>query len=169
MKKNLIMVLIGVLLVVVCFFLFIQSNVSVQEKICNAIKKAEFGCEKVLHIDLQTNLVFYQNDTNLMFAIVDDTIQKGRHVRGFINLEGFKNAGAIFDWQGTESESEDHYILYGLASDEVKSIIIESEGSSQPNKIYIGEGIWLWYLELETKMNLPIAIKALDESGNVLN
>lgn len=169
MKKNLVMVLIGILLVVVCFFLFLQSNVSVQEKICKVLKKADFGCEEVFHIDLQTNLVFYQNDTNLMFAMIEDTINKVRHVSGFINLDGFKNAGAIFDWHGTESESEDHYILYGLASDEVKSIIIESEGNTQPNKIYIGEGIWLWYLVLESKMKMPIIIKALDENGNLLN
>ncbi|MGY3715911.1 hypothetical protein ACWE42_10340 [Sutcliffiella cohnii] len=104
-----------------------------------------------------------------MFVIMDDAIKKVSRVIGFINLEGFKNAGAIFDWRGTESESEDHYILFGLASDEVKSIIIESEGSSQPNKIYIGDGVWLWYLELETKMKLPIVIKALDENGNLLN
>ncbi|MGY3715910.1 hypothetical protein ACWE42_10335 [Sutcliffiella cohnii] len=47
MKKSLLMMLIGVGLIVVCFSLSLQSAVSGQEKICNAIKKADFGCEKV--------------------------------------------------------------------------------------------------------------------------
>ncbi|TQR20464.1 hypothetical protein [Psychrobacillus vulpis] len=72
-------------------------------------------------------------------------------------------------WSGSISPPNGLPMLWGLATDNIKSIVITSENDIQPNKLKIQDNLWLWYAPINTdKLNMPIMMKAYDEKGNIL-
>ncbi|WP_096153285.1 MULTISPECIES: hypothetical protein [Bacillus] len=170
--KNKVTIVIGIALVVgVLSFFMLQNAQSLEKMLCSQIIKEDSECLKIFHVDNQSNLVVYQNNTHIMIARMNESYSKVENLSGGVGFQSFKETGDSFLWQGSEYSTDESPKIYGLARDEVKSIIIESEGNKQPNRIYVGDGISLWYVELtdSNRLNLPITIKAYDEKGELLN
>ena len=169
--KKIVTIVIGVAFIVGVLSFFMSPAQSFEDTLCNRIVKLDSACSKVFYVDNQSNLVIYQNDSYIRVAKMNESLSKVEELAGGFNLHTFLNAGDFLNWSGNEYSSGEPPVISGLARYDVKSIIIESEGNIQPNKIYVGDGIWFWYVELidSEKMNLPITIKAYDEKGEQLN
>ena len=169
--KNRVVIVIGVALIVGVMSFFMSPAQSFDDTLCNRIAKLDSACSKVFYVDYQSNLVIYQNDSYIRLAKMNESFSKVEELAGGFNLHTFLNTADFLNWTGNEYSSGEPPVISGLAKYDVKSIIIESEGNIQPNKIYVGDGIWLWYVELidSEKLNLPILIKAYDKNGEQLN
>ena len=170
--KRIVTIVIGVALIVgVLSFYMSPTSQRFEDKLCNQIAKLDSACSKVFYVDNQSNLVIYRNDSYLMLAKMNESLSKVEDLAGGVDLQSFLNASDFLIWKGNEYSSGESPMISGLARYDVKSIIIESEDNIQPNKIYVGDGIWFWYVELidSEKLNLPITIKAYDKNGEQLN
>jgi hypothetical protein len=73
------------------------------------------------------------------------------------------------DWRAKNNVQKDFSVIYGFAEDEAKTIDINSEGNRQPNRFFVRDNLWVWYVTLQTdKVKLPVKITVYDADGQII-
>lgn len=73
------------------------------------------------------------------------------------------------DWRTNNKVSKDFSIIYGFAEDDAKTIVINSEGNIQPNRFFVRDNLWVWYITFQKdKVTLPVKVTVYDADGQII-
>lgn len=146
---------------------------SLEERICEKVK-AQFGdCKRIILFDTSSNLVFAESSSGIIPVL---TNKEFTDVKKFIypemDFQEFKEEkeerGPI-DWRAKNNIQKDFSVIYGFAEDEAKTIVINSEGNIQPNRFFVRDNLWVWYVILQKdKVKLPVKITVYDAEGQII-
>ncbi|OEH91957.1 hypothetical protein [Bacillus solimangrovi] len=167
MKKMLLLLLITMLALVGCQK---KEPLTFKDKLCVLVSHADESCQIAYHFDAEVPLVFYENDQkDLMVAILNDAGNKALEITGAPQLFKQIEDGELFTWHGSEVTDQSVALIYGLADDSVQSVVVESEGNIQANRIRIDGDLSLWYVaNKDGQLTMPIKVKAYGEGGNII-
>ena len=155
----LLIILILVLFVSLVFSLVSNSS-SLEVKLCNELSKDGVICTEVIFIDNNNDLVFFKDENNLRYAIVNDNLSVVNVGVGILDLNELTPNDPLI-WQASNT------LLWGFAKEEVQSILITGDNDIQPNKIRY-HGVWLWYHSYEGEVKLPVLLNAYDKDGTLI-
>lgn len=164
-RKFIIFISLGIILLI--YLNFFYSARSFEERVCNEIVKFDNDCEKIYHVDLDSKIIFYKNNSGIMFARTDDNLLDVVEVHGKLSSELIGSSSKTFEWLGNSSSN--FSIIWGFHRNEIRTILINSENNTQPNRIKIGENLWLWYSVFnKDELNMPIKVTAYDNEGKII-
>lgn len=135
----------------------LNSSSTFHEKICEDISKKGVTCTEVLFIDNNNNLMFFKENQNLRYAKIDDDLNIVEVGVGIIILNEFPYDNIPLSWVSSANT-----LLWGLASEDVQSILINGDKDIQPN-MFKFDGVWLWYQFFEDGVKFPVLINAYDK------
>lgn len=158
--KNIVLLLLILFLIISVGFLLVYNSSSLEEKLCKEFSKDGVNCTEVVFIDNFNNLVFFKDESNLRYAIVNDNLSLDEVGRGILDLNEF-SANPPLVWQASNT------LLWGFSTEDVQSIIIAGDNEIQPNRIRY-QGFWLWYQAYEGEVKMPVIINAYDKEGTLI-
>lgn len=139
------------------YILFFYSPPTFNEKTCNDLGKKGVNCTEILFIDNNNKLIFFKNQKSIRYASIDDDLNIVEIEETFLKLnELLESNNEPLSWIASDR------LLWGLASEDVQSILITGENNIQPNKVRV-DGIWFWYQTYEDNVKLPVLINAYDK------
>jgi hypothetical protein len=179
MSKKIGLVALCLGIMVIIYFLFsdpTSPNIpasSLEERICEKVT-AQFGeCKRILLFDADSNLVFAESSSGIIPVL---TNKEFTDVKKFIypemNFQEFKEekeeTGPI-DWRAKNNVQKDFSVIYGFAEDKAKTIVINSEGNIQPNRFFVRDNLWVWYMTFQKdKVKLPVKMTVYDADGQII-
>lgn len=154
----------GLLFILLLFifsgFLLVNNSSSLEKKLCKELSPDGVNCTEVVFIDTFNNLVFFKDESNLRYAIVNDDLSVVKVETGVLDLNAF-SANDPLIWQASNT------LLWGFATEEVQSILITGDNDVQPNKVRY-QGVWLWYHTYEGEVKLPVLLNAYNKEGTLI-
>lgn len=148
-------------------------TVSLEKRICERVS-AQFGdCKKILLYDTTSNLVFAESSSGIIPVLTNsDFTEFKKLIYPMMDFQEFKEEkeerGPI-DWRVKNNVQKDLSIIYGFADDKAKTIVINSEGNIQPNRFFVRDHLWVWYVTLHNhKVKLPIKVTVYDADGQTI-
>lgn len=181
-------ILIAVLflgLVVITYFWETQPNQSVhsaitsipttplEERICEKVSEQFGDCKNILLFDSHSNLVFVESSSGIIPVSTNPTFTDfKKFIYPGLDFQEFKEEkverGPI-DWRVENSVQKNYSVIYGFAEDDAKTIVINSEGNVQPNKFFVRDNLWVWYVTFQKdKVKLPIYITVYNAKGQLI-
>ncbi|MEH7749555.1 hypothetical protein V7659_31820, partial [Neobacillus drentensis] len=146
---------------------------SLEESICERVK-TEFGdCKKILLFDANSKLVFAENSTGIFPVLTNKEFTKfNKFIFPMMDFQEFKEEkverGPI-DWRAKNNVQKDFSVIYGFAGDDAKTIVINSEGNIQPNRFFVRDNLWVWYVTIQKdKVTLPVKVTVYDSNGQII-
>jgi hypothetical protein len=189
MSKNILIAALCIGIIVETYFLAtrlisptqpsISSNhliptVSLEKRICEKVS-AQFGdCKKLLLYDTNSNLVFSESSSGIIPVLTNKEFTEfKKFIYPMLDFQEFKEEkeerGPI-DWRVKNNVQKDLSIIYGFAEDKAKIIVINSEGNIQPNRFFVRDNLWVWYVTLhKEKAQLPVKVTVYDADGQIIN
>jgi len=146
---------------------------SLEESICERVN-AQFGdCKRVLLFDANSKLVFVENSTGIFPVLTNKDYTKfNKFIFPMMDFQEFKEEkverGPI-DWRAKNNVQKNFSLIYGFAEDEAKTIVINSEGNIQPNRFFVRDNLWVWYVMIQKdKVKLPVKVTVYDSNGEII-
>ncbi|MDR7001429.1 hypothetical protein [Neobacillus niacini] len=148
-------------------------STSLEERICEKVT-VQFGdCKKILLFDTNSNLVFAESSSGIIPVLTN---------KGFTDFKKFifpmmdfqefneeKEENGPIDWRAKNNVQKNFSIIYGFARDDAKTIIINSEGNIQPNRFFVRDNLWVWYVTFQKdKVKLPVKVTVYDVDGQII-
>lgn len=174
--RNILLIAAFALTVVVIYFIaarpsptkpIIIPSTSLEESVCEEVS-AQFGdCKRILLFDAQSHLVFAESSSGIIPVLTNNEFTDfKKFIYPILDFQEFKEEiqerGSI-TWQADNNVQKDFSIIYGFAEDNVKTIVITSEGNRQPNKFFLRDNLWVWYATFpKDKVKLPVEIEVYD-------
>lgn len=155
----LLLILISLLLISLVFSL-VNNSSSLEIKLCKELSKDGVNCTETVFIDNNNDLVFFKDENNLRYAIVNDDLSLVKVGLGILDLTEFTPNDPLI-WKASNT------LLWGLATEEVHSILITGDNDMQPNKVRY-HGVWLWYHAYDGEVKLPVLLNAYDKEGALI-
>ncbi|HWO95605.1 hypothetical protein [Fictibacillus gelatini] len=182
MKKFLLVFFSVSLIVLVCFVIFRPSTTvkvktlrptsTLGKEICVRLSKQSGSTLKRTFADVQSNLLFCENNTGVMPVLTNKELTEVKKVFHELDFEEFKEEqveNGYLTWQADRFPKEKFSMISGLASDKVKNIAIKSEHYNQLNRISISDNLWFWYVTFhKSKLKLPPKVISYDAKGHIL-
>lgn len=150
------LLLVLILISLGALYLF-NSSSTYHEKICKDISKQVVTCTEVLFIDNSNNLMFFKENRDLRYAKIDDDLNIVKVGKGKIITNDFLTYKMRLSWVSSSGT-----LLWGLATEDVHSILITGDNDIQPNMVKF-DGILLWYQFFEDGVKFPVMINAYDK------
>ncbi|KLT15584.1 hypothetical protein [Neobacillus vireti] len=146
---------------------------SLEERICERISAQLGDCKRILLFDAKSNLVFAQSSSGIIPVLTN---------KGFTDFKKFiypemdfqefkeeKEERGPIDWRVKNNVKKDFSIIYGFAEDDAKTIVINSEGNIQPNRFFVRDNLWVWYVTFQKdQIKLPIKVTVYDTDGQII-
>lgn len=158
--KNIGVLLLIVLLFISLGFLLVNNSSSLEKKLCKELSQDGVNCTEIIFINTFNNLVFFKDEINLRYAIVNSDLSLVKVETGILDFNGFSANNSLI-WQASNT------LLWGFATEEVQSILITGDHDIQPNKIRY-QGVWLWYHIYEGEVKLPVLLNAYNKEGTLI-
>ncbi|MGV3464026.1 MAG: hypothetical protein ACO1OT_01875 [Heyndrickxia sp.] len=193
MMKKLLLALLGLGLIVLLYFTVLrpantpkketntpeERNATIEEsptiyegKLCAQLSNQSDVPAKIEFIDVKSNLVFCKNDIGFMPVLTNKDftdVKKAFHALDFQEFKEELVERGYITWQADSVPKENFSMLSGFATDKVKTLVINSEKNIQPNRFFIRDNLWFWYVTFpKAKVNMPIKVTSYDEKGNIL-
>ncbi|KQL50524.1 hypothetical protein AN964_22975 [Heyndrickxia shackletonii] len=193
MYKRLFFILLGLVLIALIYFTVISpattpkersstteknnsaieaSPTKYEDKFCAQLSGQSDVPAKIDFIDVKSNLVFCKNDLGVMPILTNKEftdVKKAFHALNFAEFKEELVERGYITWQADNFPKEKFSMISGFATDKVKTIIINSEDNIQPNKFFIGDNVWFWYVTFhKDKVNMPIKVTSYDAKGHNL-
>jgi len=179
-KKGLVAVLCIGLLVVIYF---LQSRFSVpashtipatslEESICDKVS-AKFGdCKRILLFDTTSYIVFAESSFGIIPVLTNKEFTDfKKFIYPMMDYQEFteeKDERGPIDWR-TDNIQKNFSMIYGFAEDAAKTIVINSEDNIQPNRFYVRDNLWVWYVTFQKdKVTLPVEVTVYDANGQTI-
>lgn len=148
-------------------------TISLEKSICEKVT-AKFGdCKQILLYDVQSNLVFVESSSGIIVVLTNKEFTEFKKIIGIMDFQEFKEEkterGPI-DWRAKKNVQKNFSIIYGFAESPAKSIVIKSEGKIQPNRFFVRDNLWVWYVTLPKEtLTLPVNISVYGEDGQIIH
>lgn len=193
MMKKLLIALLGIGLIVLLYFTVLHPATTPKEKtntteesktsiegsptiyegkLCAQLSSQSDVPAKIVFIDVKSNLVFCKNDIGVMPVLTNKDfteVTKAFHALDFQEFKEELVERGYITWQADSVPKEKFSMLSGFATDKVKTLIINSEKNIQPNRFFIHDNLWFWYVTFpKAKVNMPIKVTSYDAEGNNL-
>jgi hypothetical protein len=149
-------------------------TISLEKRICERVS-AQFGdCNKILLYDTNSNLVFVESRSGIIPVLTNsDFTEFKKLIYPMLDFQEFreeKEERGPIDWRVKNNVQKDLSVIYGFAEDKAKTIVINSEGNIQPNRFFVRDHLWVWYVTLhKDKVKLPIKVTVYDTDGQIIN
>lgn len=179
MKKNILIAVLCLGVIVVIYFFAstptspIIPTTSLEKSICERIS-AQFGdCKQILLYDSKSNLVFAENSSGIIPVLTNKGFTDFKKIiypeMDFQEFSEEKVERGPIDWRVNNKVSKDFSIIYGFAEDDAKTIVINSEGNIQPNRFFVRDNLWVWYITFQKdKVTLPVKVTVYDADGQII-
>ena len=148
-------------------------STSLEESICERVKTQFGDCKRILLFDANSKLVFAENSTGIFPILTNKEFTKfNKFIFPMMDFQEFKEEkverGPI-DWRAKNNVQKDFSVIYGFAGDEAKTIVINSEGNIQPNRFFVRDNLWVWYVTIQKdKVTLPVKVTVYDSNGQII-
>jgi hypothetical protein len=180
LRKYILIAVLGLGVIVFVYFLVspptsppIIPTTSLEKSICERVS-AQFGdCKRILLYDSTSNLVFAESSSGIIPVLTNkDFTDFKKFIYPEMDFQEFKEErverGRI-DWRAKSNVQKDFSIIYGFAEDAAKTIVINSEGNIQPNRFFVRENLWVWYVAIQKdKVTLPVRATVYDSDGQII-
>ncbi|HLO12258.1 MAG TPA: hypothetical protein VK190_08500 [Pseudoneobacillus sp.] len=182
MSKKFLITILCVGLIVIIYFLTLCTTkpasptiptTSLEERICERVS-VQFGdCQKILLFDTNSNIVFAESSSGIIPVLTNkDFTEFKKFIYPMLDFQEFKEEkeerGPI-DWRADNKVRKDFSVIYGFAEDEAKTIIINSEANVQPNRFFVRDNLWVWYVTFQKdKVKLPVKVTVYDANGQII-
>jgi hemolysin-activating ACP:hemolysin acyltransferase len=182
-KKTLVAILCLAIGLVIYFGAFRPANpvntaittmptTSLEESICERVT-AQFGdCKKILLFDTHSKLVFAESSSGIIPVLTNNEFTEFKTFIAPMDFQEFreeKEERGPIDWR-VDNVQKDFSVVYGFAENDAKTIVINSEGNVQPNRFYVGDNLWVWYLVFQKeKVDLPVEVSVYDDNGQMIS
>lgn len=170
MRRKILVVLFWVGIAAVVYVSLSRPSPSMEEKVCAKLT-AQYGqdCKKVIFIDGNLHLVFAEDDSGIMPVLMDKGFTEIIKLIHPLDFQEYKEHNRSIIWQADNKLQRDLSMIIGFASNDAKSIIINSEEGIQPNKFFVRDNLWFWYVTFnKNKITLPVDVTAYDEKGHIV-
>ena len=143
-----------------------------EESICERVA-AQFGdCKKILLFDTNPNLVFVETSSGILPVLTNKEFTQFKKFIPIMDFQEFREEkvekGPI-DWRAKNNVQKDFSIIYGFAEDDAKTIVINSEGNIQPNRFFVRDNLWVWYVTFpKDKVQLPVKVTVYNANGQII-
>jgi hypothetical protein len=147
-------------------------STSLEERICERVS-AQFGdCKKILMFDTNSNLVFTESSSGIIPVLTNKGFTDFKRFIPMMDFQEFneeKVERGPIDWRAQNNVQKDFSIIYGFAEDDAKTIVINSEGNIQPNRFFVRDNLWVWYVTFQKdKVKLPVKVTVYDADGQII-
>ncbi|MDR7001395.1 hypothetical protein [Neobacillus niacini] len=146
---------------------------SLEERICERVL-AQFGdCKKILLFDPNSNLVFAESSSGIIPVLTNKRFTDfKKFIYPMLDFQEFneeKVERGPISWQAENNVQKNFSVIYGFAEDDAKTIIINSEGNIQPNRFFVRDNLWVWYVAFQkNKVKLPVKVTVYDADGKII-
>ncbi|RST76098.1 hypothetical protein D4T97_004725 [Siminovitchia acidinfaciens] len=168
MSKKMLVALFWLGVVGVVFISLSRPGPSLEEKICARLTAQYGDCQNIIFFDGHSNLVFAESDLGIMPVLMDKELTEIVKVIHPLDFQEYKEHNRPIAWQADNNLQKDLSMISGFADNTAKTIIINSEGGVQPNKFFIRDNLWFWYVTFKNKVILPADVTAYDEKGDIV-
>ncbi len=139
------------------------------ESICERLAEQYGDCEKIIFIDGTSNLVFADSEIGIIPVLMSKGFTEIEKVINPLYYQEYREENKPMSWQATRKLQKDLSLISGFSSDDAKTIIINSEGNIQPNRIFIRDDLWFWYVTIpKNEVILPVDVTAFDVNGQMI-
>ncbi|WP_144555124.1 hypothetical protein [Bacillus sp. X1(2014)] len=146
---------------------------SLEESICERVKTQFGDCKRILLFDANSKLVFAENSTGIFPVLTNKEFTNfNKFIFPMMDFQEFKEEkverGPI-DWRVKNNVLKNFSVIYGFAEDTAKTIVINSEGNIQPNRFFVRDNLWVWYVTFQKdKVTLPVKVTVYDLNGQII-
>lgn len=151
----------------------IIPTTSLEERICEEVS-AQFGdCKRILLFDTNSNLVFTESSSGIIPVLTNKGFTEfKRFIYPILDFQEFneeKEERGPLDWRAENNVEKNFSVIYGFAEDDAKTIVINSEGNIQPNRFFVRDNLWVWYVTFQKdKVKLPVKVTVYDANGQII-
>lgn len=147
-------------------------STSLEENICERVT-VQFGdCKKILLFDRNSNLVFAESTSGIIPVLTNKEFTEFKKFMPIMDFQEFKEEKAErgpINWRAANHVQKKFSIIYGFAEDDAKTIVINSEGHIQPNKFFVRDNLWVWYVTFpKDKVTLPVKVTVYNADGQMI-
>ncbi|MED1469223.1 hypothetical protein [Bacillus salipaludis] len=146
---------------------------SLEGRICEKVS-VQFGdCERILLFDTNSNLVFVESSSGIIPVLTNKGFTDfKKFIYPMLDFQEFneeKDENGPIDWRVKNNVQKNFSVIYGFARDDAKTIIINSEGNIQPNRFFVRDNLWVWYVTFQKdKVKLPVKVTVYDADGQII-
>lgn len=145
---------------------------SLEETICKEISTQFDKCKRILLYDPDLSLVFVEGSSGIIPVLTNkDFTAFKQFIYPILDFQEFKEEKVergLISWQVSENIQHNYSIIYGFAEDAVKTIVINSEGNIQPNRFFVKDNLWVWYVVVQKNhVQLPVEATVYDEGQRI--
>jgi hypothetical protein len=150
----------------------IPGSLSLEDKICAKVSAHYGDCKKVIFTDMNSNLAFVEIDSGILPVLISkDHSEMVKMIHPLMDFQEWKeergDRGPLV-WQARNNVQKDFSMISGFAEDDAKTIIINSVGDMQPNKFFVRDNLWVWYITSKDKITLPVKVTVYDANGHII-
>ncbi|MBM6619076.1 hypothetical protein [Bacillus suaedaesalsae] len=188
MSKKIILAALSICLLIV-FYLFASRPISpvkptipasssipalsLEERVCEEVSVKFGDCKKIHLFDANSKLVFAESSSGIIPVLTnEDFTEFKKIINSTLDFQEFKEEKGDrvpIDWRAKNNVQKDFSVIYGFAEDEAKTIVINSEGNIQPNKFFVRENLWVWYVTFQKdKVKLPVEVTVYGAEGQMI-
>jgi hypothetical protein len=126
--------------------------------------------------DVKSQLLFAESGAGVIPVLTNKEFTKVKKLLPELNFQEFREekeeTGPIV-WQIRNKVDKNISIIYGFARENVKTIIINSEGDQQVNRFFVNNdtaGLSVWYATVhKDKVKMPPQISVYDVDGHLIS
>ena len=147
------------------------GSISLEDKICATVSAHYGDCKKVIITDMNSNIAFAEMDSGIvpvLFSKDHTEVVKMINPLDFQEWKEESGDRGPIGWQVRNNVQKDFSMISGFAEDDAKTIIINSEGDIQPNKFFVRDNLWVWYITSKDKFTLPVKVTVYDAKGHII-
>lgn len=168
MGKKVLVAVLCLTFIAVVYFSASRPTAPLDQIVCDRLVEQYGDCEKIVLIDGNSNLVFADSEVGIISVLMDKDFTDIIKVVNPLYYQEYNEENKSLSWQASKLQ-KDLSLISGFASDDVKSIIINSEGDIQPNRFFIRDNLWFWYVTFpKDEVILPVDVTAFDVNGNMI-
>ncbi|PEQ90298.1 hypothetical protein CN481_17270 [Bacillus sp. AFS006103] len=150
------------------------GSTSLEEKICAKVSAHYGDCKRVILMDTHSNLAFAESKLGILPVLISkDHTEIVKMIHPLLYFQEFKEEkverGPI-SWTVRNNVQTDFSVISGFATNKAKTIIIKNKGDIiQPNKFFLRDNLWVWYITSKDKITLPLKVTVYDAKGHIIS
>ncbi|WP_090236941.1 hypothetical protein [Fictibacillus solisalsi] len=147
---------------------------SLEEQVCQRVAAQDGDCKGIRLFDADSHLVFAESSAGITPALTNNEFTEiKKFIYPMLNYQEFNeergDRGPII-WQAKNKVQKKLSVIYGFAGNEAKTIVITSEGNVQPNRFFVRDNLWVWYVTFQKdSVKLPVKVTVYDAKGNIIS
>lgn len=185
MDKKMFLGFLGIGMIIILYFLIINTKdfggkitndsitkETLQKRFCETLAKQYGDCKRVVELDRDLNVFFAEGEIGIIPVLTNKDFTKMIKTMNVVSYQEFKEEKGDrlpYGWQVHNNIAKDVSMISGLASSDVKKMVINSEGNITPNIIPVQDNVSFWYVVLKKdKVHVPVKITVYDKEDKII-